>query len=175
MRQKADPLRIIGECYAEKALIKHLLKIDRCTKVQGKTLVITKLSHLDYAIGIIDNDKDIGNNNEIQKFSEIITDANDKYFILKKEPTKNRYLIILKPDLEKWIHNLCVLSEIKMEDYHFESGFVGLKKKSKKMDFENNHDFKQLINALIDRQNPEILRLQKWLTNFNESFGENIL
>jgi hypothetical protein len=120
------------------------------------------------ALGIIDEDK--GKGSVPKYFSEFVPIAQENNLILKVHATRKHYLIVVCPEIEKWL--LADADKVGInpseEEYNLPAKLEGLIQISKIRDIDRNDGFKKFVNALIREQAPSITTLKKWNDLFKE-------
>jgi len=154
--------RIVPECHADTYLVEVLLKKGKpkhqknIHKVKKTVeLLAQEYPALSFA-AVIDHDKN-------QKdFFESLQEVSNQHDVLHKRRSNIHYFII-KPALEQFIFNCCQISNINLQEFQLGNNVTDLRKFFKSPAIEGNHKFKGLINELVEKKSPGILRLQSLL------------
>ncbi len=145
------------ECYGDSVLV-ELLGFQRPNhQVDGINAVLDELEQYKpkhTAVGVIDFDKNILH----PYFKEFETIAEENSLTKKKHKDRSHYLILITPALEKFILKAALDKEIP-------SPFSEkrLRDISKTQSAENNQDFKQFLNRIIQKKAPGTETLRAWL------------
>ncbi|MFN0049289.1 MAG: hypothetical protein ACKVOU_09215 [Cytophagales bacterium] len=159
-------IRIISECFAETALLKvfssYLNVVIDVQHEAGISNVAKSLQSAnegsDLLIGWIDNDK-----NAVPSYLKeflVLVDKTD--YQLKKHISKNQFLIVISPAIEKFILNAVTRSQLKLYTFKIPDNLRELKKMTKKQTIETNLEFKTLVKELINHNIspfPDLLEL----------------
>ncbi len=117
-------------------------------------------------LGIVDEDK--GKGSVPKYFAEFNIVVEENNLILKKHKDRNQYLILVCPEMEKWL--LADAEKVNInpsdEEYNLPNKLAGLIRISKEKDIDRNEGFKKFIKALIREKAPSITTLKKWIELF---------
>ncbi len=117
-------------------------------------------------LGIVDEDK--GKGSVPKYFSEFNIVVEENYLILKKHKDRNQYLILICPEMEKWL--LADAEKVNInpsaEEYNLPNNLEGLIQISKIKDIDRNEGFKKFIKALVREKAPSITTLKNWIELF---------
>lgn len=113
------------------------------------------------AIGIIDEDKNKGTTAKYLFEFDIIKSENN--LILKRHKKRKQYLILICPEIEEWLLNDAVVTNLNPQNFGLPKDIKGLKSKTKTQDIDKNIDFYRFIKALIRENAPSITTLKTWL------------
>lgn len=170
-------LSIVPECYVDTKVAEIVGQAKRgynhqhgCGDV-AKTLS-TNLKNMT-ALGIIDEDKNKGP--QAKYFSHFVTVKEENNLILKKHNEKDQYLILICPEIEKWLLSDADAIGINMEDFELPKNLSGLKEITKTQDIDKNIDFYRFIKALIREEAPSITTLKNWLDLFKNDAISSLL
>jgi hypothetical protein len=142
---KADELLVSKLGFQRKLVIHH----------QGKSRVFHALGEMKYQLAMVDEDPGSAKTS-YEKALELIEESEGiKYF---SDQLGNK-IFFLKGKLEDWIINACKQHKIRPSTF-------GLPEKPNDLHDVINHklsSFEKLINELIAKNNPAILKLKAWL------------
>ena len=126
------------------------------------------------ALGIIDEDK--GKGSVPKYFSEFTIIAESNKLILKKHKLRKHYLILICPEIEKWLLADAEYVNITPSDIEFNlpNKLEGLIQISKIKSIDKNEGFKKFIKALIREKAPSITTLKKWIELFKLGQLDNL-
>ena len=153
--------QIVPECYADTYLVEILLKRGKPRHQKGihkvKETVEKLAKELNKFAAVIDKDKDQ------HHFYNSLETISDEAGVLHKKKGNINYFI-LEPAIEQFILNCCESSNIDISDFFkYSNDLHGLRNLFKSPAIESNHDFKRLINELINKNSAGIIRLQTLL------------
>jgi hypothetical protein len=118
------------------------------------------------ALGIIDEDR--GKGSVPKYFSEFDIIAEENNLILKRHKTRKHYLILICPEIEKWL--LTDAEKVNINpcaaEYNLPDKLQGLIQISKIRDIDKNEGFKIFIKALVREHAPSVTTLKKWIELF---------
>jgi hypothetical protein len=163
-------LNIVPECYVDTKIAEILGEAKRkynhqhsCGDVSNE---LQKRLREKIALGIIDEDK--GKGSVPKYFSEFATIVQENNLILKVHEVRKHYLIIVCPEIEKWLLEDAKKVNINPsdEEYNLPDKLGGLIQISKIRDIDRNDGFKKFIKVLIREQAPSITTLKKWIELF---------
>jgi len=167
-------LNIIPECYVDTKVAEILGQASKKYNHQhGCGDVANELKKNDrIALGIIDEDKDKGPSAKYFSEFEIIRGENN--LILKKHKNRKQYLILICPEIEKWLLQDAIRVKVNPGDYNLKNNLVGFKQVSKIKDLDKNEGFYRFIKALIREKSPSITTLKSWITLFKANQLDSI-
>jgi hypothetical protein len=142
----------IPECYADTTLTDFFLRNkDLIIHQRGITKVasIMEKSGSKYAriVGIVDADK-----RTPRYFDEFIEKKRIGNVVLKQKPHSEQSLIVLQPELERFLINCSEKSNIDLADFNLPSHIDELIEITKSVSIANNHNFKRLLKSLKDSE-----------------------
>ena len=144
------------ECKPDELLVSKLgFSRKLVTHHQGKSRVFHALGKIKHQLAMVDEDPGCAKTNFERKLKFIEESEGIKYF---SDQSGNK-IFILKGKLEDWIINACKQHEIKISAY-------GLPEKPDDLHDVINQKlskFEELIDELIAKNNPAILKLKSWL------------
>lgn len=114
------------------------------------------------AMGFVDSDK--RQPLYFKEFKVIDTTANAK---LLKHPERHHYLVVVNPDMDTFIFNLCRKLGINIADYNFPSDFKAFVSFVKKNAIRSNPNFKNLLNTILQKNPAEITKIKHWVTQYS--------
>lgn len=149
---------ILVECYPDAHLVQKIgftkKYIRHCF---GKANVLNQASKKENILALVDEDPESAKHPHQQKMKVV-----DKFDgINHYKDNSNNNIFELKIKLEDWIISVCKISKIKLSDF-------GLSDEPDRLHKEINQkldNFDKLLDFLIEKQNPVLLKLREWLTN----------
>jgi len=164
-------LNIIPECYVDTKVAEIVGQASKKYNHQhGCGDVANRLikSKDNICIGIIDEDKNKGP--RAKYFSEFVSIKEENSLILKKHKGRKQYLILICPEIERWLMNDAIAVQIDPTDEKYKlppvlKGFTSL---CKTQDIDSNEGFYRFIKALINKNAPSIITLKKWIELFKK-------
>ena len=155
---------IYVECKADKSLVQVIADIESC-KIEhcfGKSQVLEKLLKDKRSIGIIDEDPDAPSPTELKKLKFECRESSRLSLKFCYERSNNNLLIIICPNLEKWIIEASIEGEINLNSYDLPSNPV---------DFHNIINlnitkFQNLLHELLKKENKRLLTLRECIKNY---------
>lgn len=171
-------LNIVPECYVDTKIAEIVGQAKRKYNHQhgfgdvSKEMEYTLENEI--ALGIIDEDKYKGPTSKY--FSEFHLFAQESNLILKKHKIRKHYLILICPEVEKWLLADANITGIIPSDkeYGLPNQLRGLIKISKIRDIDNNQGFKNFIKALVRKEAPSITTLKKWIDLFKSGLLDTL-
>lgn len=163
---------IVPECYVD-TKIAEILGQDKKYNHQhscGNVANELKYKLKDHvALGIVDEDKNKGS--VAKYFLEFELIKNENNLILKKHKTRNQYLILICPEIEKWLMADAEKVQIDPADNNYKlpnqlKDFIQI---SKIRDIDKNEGFKNFIKALVREKAPSVTTLKKWIELFKNN------
>ena len=164
-------LNIVPECYVDTKIAKIISQAKRrynhqhgCGDVANE-MQNNRLKE-QVALGIVDEDKYKGP--APKYFAEFNLVIKENNLILKKHHTRKHYLILICPEVEKWLLEDAQKSGINCTDpeYNLPDKLKGFVQISKIKDIDRNEGFKKFIKTLMKAQAPSLTTLQRWITLF---------
>ena len=163
-------LNIVPECYVDTRIAEIVGQAKiKYNHQHGFGDVSNEMEHSlenEMALGIIDEDKNKGATSKY--FLEFDLIAQGHNLILKKHKTIKHYLILVCPEVEKWLLEDAKKMGIDPSnvEYDLPNELKGLIKISKIKDIDRNEGFKKFIKMLLREQAPSITTLKKWIELF---------
>ncbi len=163
-------LNIIPECYVDTKIAEILGQSKRKYNHQHSNGAVANELQRRFkeriVLGIVDEDK--GKGSIPKYFSEFNIVVEENNLILKKHKDRNQYLILVCPEMEKWLLRDAEIVNINPsnEEYKLPNKLEGLIQISKIKDIDRNEGFKKFIKALIREKAPSITTLQNWIELF---------
>jgi hypothetical protein len=159
-------LRIVPECYVD-TKVAEIIGRSRYNHQHGCSDVANHLkNHLKdkMALGIVDEDQNKGFIAKyLLEFNFIIAE-ND--LILKQHKSRMQFLILISPEIEKWLLQNANTVGVVPIDYDLKDNLLGFKKLTKRQNIDHNIGFHRFIKELIKREAPGIITLKKWIDAF---------
>lgn len=118
-------------------------------------------------MGIIDEDKNKGPMAKYFLEFDEIKSEND--LILKKHKDRKQYLILICPEIEKWLLMNANSVHLDPSDFNLHSDLSGFKQITKTQNIDSNIEFYQFIKALIQKNAAGIITLRNWLNEFKNN------
>lgn len=152
---------LISECNVDTAFVEMLgyVEPNHAPNIQQVCLMMQNSKTNATYIGFIDNDKK--KPSYISSFKLL---DESKYFRILRHETKNQFLVVAIPAMDKVIYELCQELQISPSKYKLPGDFKGFLSLTKKLTIAANKDFKQLLNA-IKQKNPEEVTMVKSLVS----------
>lgn len=153
---------IIPECYVDTCLLETLvppLKHYNHQKGCGTVMKVMKEKFSDrFAVGIIDKDKH--QVDYLLEFDELIE---HRMLVLHKHRVRHHYVIQISPAIERFILQCAQNAGISLQKFDLPDEFNLLKKTTKTVSSKRDLRFKDLFKTLMEKSEPQILLLQKWV------------
>ena len=171
-------LNILPECYVDTKvaeIVGHASK--KYNHQHGCGQIANQLKNTlkdKIALGIIDEDKNKG---PVAKyFLEFKETKSENGLILKKHNIRSQYLILVCPEIERWLLQNANSVEINpnAEPYNLPKDLNGFKQITKTQNIDRNIGFYQFIKALINKEAPGIITLRNWIEAFKDNSIETI-
>jgi hypothetical protein len=119
------------------------------------------------ALGIIDEDKNKG---PLPKyFFEFQDIRSENGLILKKHSFRKQFLILVCPEIEKWLLMNAKSVNVNLSDYGLPENLNGFKQITKRQDIDKNIQFYQFIKILISKNSDGIVTLKNWIVAFQKN------
>lgn len=170
-------LSIIPECYVDTKVAEIVGQAARKYNHQhgcGDVARVLKTKFSDTtAIGIIDEDKNKGP--AAKYFSEFAEVVQQNELILRKHKSKPQYLIVVCPEIEKWLVNEANGVGIALSGYNLPDNLKGFKELTKTQNIDRNIDFYRFIKALIRKEAVGIITLRKWIELYKENKLDSLI
>jgi hypothetical protein len=158
-------LSIIPECYVDTRVAEIVGQANKrfnhqhsCGDVANQLKNVFKDR---MALGIIDEDKNKGAAAKYFLEFDIIKSENN--LVLKKHKEQKHYLVLICPEMEKWLTNEAVYANLKLRDFELPDEMKGLKALTKAQSIQKHEGFKRFIKALIRENTPSIITLKTWI------------
>jgi hypothetical protein len=157
---------LIPECNVDTAFVEMLGYIDpnHAPNIsQVSSILEAKRNAKQKAIGFIDNDKK--KPQYILQFK--VLDGVIKNVKLLKHPDKEQYLVVVNPAMDQFVFTLCKDLDINITNYKFPNNlkaFIGF---TKKESIKNNTNFKNLLNAIKQKNPPAISKIKHWIAKYH--------
>ncbi len=161
-------LSIVPECYVDTKVVEIIAKAKRKFNHQhGCGDVANQLKNKlrnKTALGIIDEDK--GKVPQAKYFFEFEVIKEENNLIFKKHRERKQYLILICPEIEKWLMKDAEMVNINPLAFNLPEGLSGFKEITKRQNIDRNHDFYRFIKKLINENAPSISTLKDWIEQF---------
>ncbi|MEI6816674.1 MAG: hypothetical protein WCL14_08705 [Bacteroidota bacterium] len=157
-----DETRVIAECYADTLLINMILrkKVTHGPNTNEVAKVMIKKPIQQLIIGIIDNDK-----NKPTYFNEFIIQESRQncHFKIYKHRSNNHYFLIIDKAHEDFIIKCATEVGLNTAKYakYFNAKF--LKSLTKSVYIDNNSEYKQFLNDIIQKRPASIVELRSFI------------
>jgi hypothetical protein len=170
-------LNIVPECYVDTKIAEILGQAKKYNHQHGCGDVANVLKNKfqnNIALGIIDQDENKGPGAKYFLEFEILIEENN--LILKKHKSKKQYLILICPEVEKWLLTDSQKVNIDPADdlYKLPGQLTGFVQKTKNQNIDKNEGFKRFIKALVKEKAPSITTLKHWIELFKEGQLDNL-
>lgn len=164
-------LSILPECYVDTKLAAIVTRSSEkynhqhgCGQIAN--LLKTKLKDT-IALGIIDEDKNKGP--IANYFLEFATIKYENGLILKKHRERKQYLILICPEIEKWLLMNANSVQVNPSDFNLAFDLHGFKQITKTQNIDSNLDFYRFIKLLINKNSAGIITLRNWINEFKNN------
>lgn len=164
-------LNIVPECFVDTKIAEILGQAKKYNHQHGCGDVANELKNRhqnNFALGIVDEDKNKGP--QAKYFSEFVIIAEENNLILKKHIHNKHYLILICPEIEKWL--LADSEKVKInpanKNYNLPEELKDFVQKTKIQNIEKNEGFKRFIKDLVKENAPSITTLKRWIELFNK-------
>lgn len=169
-------LNILPECYVDTKVAEIITQSSEKYNHQhgcGQIANLLKNRFKDtVALGIIDEDKNKGPiANYFLEFENIKFENN---LILKKHKEKKQYLILICPEIEKWLLKNAISAQVNPSDFNLPHDLHGFKQVTKTQNIDSNLGFYQFIKELIKNNSVGLITLRNWISEFKNNNIENI-
>lgn len=167
-----DIKNIFPECFSDTLLVELILNRGKANHKKNISKVVNALKDKsdsnEKLVGVVDYDvfkKTFIYNKYLNVFSQIVEDKEslDASLRILKIPTKNHFVIFIKPEFEPWIWKQAELANVKNFDFNIKD-LEDLYKKSKHQKNGINLDLKKFVNAVVMANPPGIKLLREYLT-----------
>lgn len=170
-------LNILPECYVDTKVAEIItFASEKFNHQHGCGQIANQLKNRlkdHIALGIVDEDRNKG---PVPKyFLEFEEIKSENGLILKKHRNRKQYLILICPEIEKWLLMNSNLVNINLSTYNLPISLNEFKQITKKQDIDQNNDFYQFIKLLMDKRSPGIITLKSWIDAFGANKMENII
>lgn len=154
--------RVIAECYADTLFINMLLRtvIDHGANNDQVASKMKNNPTNNLVIGIIDNDK-----KKPTYFKEFMIKESKHglYFSIHEHPRKKHFFIIIDKAHEDFVLKCANQANLTQEKYAKFLNLDYLKKISKNIHVSSNEEYKNFLNAIIQKNPPSIDELRNFL------------
>lgn len=154
---------LIPECNVDTAFV-EMLGYKGANHAPGITEVSNILERKmvnQTAFGFVDGDKK--QPKYFNNFIVIKTTTNAK---LLKHLVRNHYLVMVNPDMDRFIYNICRKLSIDLPKYGFPSELGAFTTFTKKPAIKNDTQFKNLLNTINQRNPEELQAIKSWMRKF---------
>lgn len=154
---------LIPECNVDTAFVEMLgyTEPNHAPNIQEVCRIMQNNKANAICIGFIDDDKK--KPTYISSFKPL---EESKYFRLLKHETKSQFLVIAIPAMDKVIYNLCQDFNIDLSKYGFPNDFTAFLNKTKKLAIKSDRNFKNLLNAIKQKNPPEITTVKSLVSKY---------
>jgi len=164
-------LRIIPECYVDTKVAEIASNSSRKYNHQhGCGDVVRELINRKESIclGIVDEDRNKGP--RAKYFLEFVDLRQENGLILKRHSVRKQYLILICPEIEKWLMKDAIAVQISPEDnkYGLPANLKGFTSICKTKDIDRNEGFYRFVKHLINKNAPSITTLRSWIEQFKQ-------
>ena len=163
-------LSIVPECYVDTKIAEIIGQTRKCNHQHGcgnvAKQLITRLKDK-IALAIVDEDNNKGPRPKyFLEFKQIDEENN---LILKKHKERNQYLILICPEIERWLMENANAVNINPLDFNLPENLYGFKQITKRKNIDINIEFYQFIKELIKKEAPGLITLKHWIDSFNKN------
>jgi len=160
-------LSIIPECYVDTKVAEIIgqprKKYNHQHGCGDVARTLLKLKNT-ISMGIIDEDKNKGPRAKYLDEFNIIRMENN--LVLKKHPQYRQYLVLICPEIEKWLMNDATIVHVDPTDYQLPANLKDFTSLSKTRSIDKNEGFYRFIKSLVRAKAPSIITLKTWLELF---------
>jgi hypothetical protein len=103
--------------------------------------------------------------NYFLEFEQINKENN---LILKKHKERNQYLILICPEIERWLMENANAVNVNPTEYKLPENLHRFKQITKSKNIDNSMEFYQFIKELIKKEAPGIITLKNRIDSFNK-------
>ena len=93
--------------------------------------------------------------------------------LLKKHKDRKQYLILICPEIERWLLMNANSVHLNLSDFKLPSDLTGFKQITKTQNIDSNLEFYQFIKSLINKNSAGIITLRNWIDDFINNITEN--
>lgn len=175
---RTTELSIIPECYVDTKIAEIVGRAvgkynhqHGCGDVARE--LIRRKDHI--SLGIVDEDKNKGP--RAKYFSEFTTVAEKSNLILKKHSDREQYLILICPEIERWLMNDAITVQLNPADgiYKLPVDLKDFTSLCKTQDIDKNEGFYRFIKHLINKNAPSISTLKSWIGLFQKNLLDSLI
>lgn len=154
---------LIPECNVDTVFVEALGYRDpnHAPSVTQVCVILEKKSAKERAIGFIDSDKKMPA--YLDQFKPIASSADVK---LLQHSNKLQYLVIVMPAMDKFLFNLCQELGIDLTKYRLPTQYKAFQELTKKESIRRNNDFRNLLNAICQKNPPAIEKIKSWIPKY---------
>lgn len=151
---------LIPECNVDTVFVEalgyknptHAANIAQVCRIMDQNL--TRQS----AIGFIDDDK-----KKPQYFNSFKVFDQTTKVSLFKHSERPHYLVVVKPAMDEFIHNLCSELEIDVIKYGLPRDLKAFIKETKSPSIRSNPKFRNLLNTIFTKNPANIVKIKSWI------------
>ena len=161
-------LNILPECYVDTKVAEIITRSSEkynhqhgCGQIAN---LLRKRLKDSVALGIIDEDKNKGPiANYFLEFDEI---KSENGLILKKHRERRQYLILICPEIERWLLMNANSVHLNPADFNLPADLRGFKQITKTQNIDSNLEFYKFIKDIINRNSVGMITLRNWINEF---------
>jgi hypothetical protein len=161
-------LKIIPECYVDTKVAEISGQAKRYNHAHGCGDVANYMikSKNIICLGIIDEDLKKGPSPRYFSEFELIREENN--LKLKKHKVLKQYLILICPEIERWLMNDAIIVQVEPTDknYDLPANLKGFKSICKTQNIDKNIGFNRFVKSLVNKNAPSVSTLKSWITLF---------
>jgi len=149
---------LIPECNIDTAFVEMLgyKEPNHASSINEVSKILENNKSKQRAIGFVDNDK------RMPKYlSQFEVVENLKTVKLLKHSSKDHYLVVVNPAMDKFIFDLCKKLDIDLAEYGFPGELKAFISFTKRESVRRN--IKNLLNAIKQKNPPEIQKVRFWI------------
>lgn len=170
-------LNILPECYVDTKVAEIITyATEKYNHQHGCGQIASQLKNRlknNIALGIIDEDKNKGP--MAKYFLEFEEIKSENGLILKKHVTREQYLILICPEIEKWLLSTADSVGVTLVNFNLPNQLKGFKQITKTQDIDKNIEFYQFIKLLLNKKSKGIMTLKKWIEAFKTNTIKNVI
>lgn len=156
---------LIPECNVDTAFVEMCgyRRPNHAPSISQVSYILEQKMSKRRAIGFVDNDK--RKPKYFDEFNEIDRTNNAR---LLKHSNRHHYLVIVNPDMDTFIFNLCKELNIDLQRHNIPRDFTAFVSLTKKESIKNNLQFRNLLNTIRQRNSAEINRIRYWISHYGQ-------
>lgn len=146
------------ECFPDEVLVRTLgIPATRIIHAMGKGNVINKVTAGKAVVGLIDEDPNSPQPNDLKQFS--VTESAGALIRRTCPNLPHKSVVVIRPRLEEWLYGRARACDIKPRDL----GLTESPRELKQSRYDTSSKYQELLRRLLDAD-AEMKKLQKWLS-----------